>query len=408
MIAAVSSGGAPGYENLGGYFLGGGSAVRQPVGGVPSALAPSARMETRPGQQPPGPQATIPTSSQKPGNREPNQRIPYARFQLEWQENQGCQDDLHTGDVCFVHRLSQAMGHGYNRNIKVTSLPVLNQMLSAPVAGVTTLDVGGDPTLLARMQEARVQHYRGLLARVQGSVVAPGMDAEHAIDPSEDSPEVQSAKRQLQAAKAAPPQMGTEVRDCDWRAVSMLSDWSLDGVVINVDDEVDISDRYYPKTGRDDGVLVNTCIQGPTPMRNTPPGADVYREGGKCVTQHVDDNLQIMDKVFVGLFGIQEDYPMANRTVGTRIRFEYRLFTGCQYSRAAVEKDFTGLPIGNAKGLVDIDQLWGAWRVGSVMDTHLSRDQERMMQINVCVEWWSLQMLEDQFGLGAPAAAVRP
>ena len=31
--------------------------------------------------------------------------------------------------------------------------------------------------------------------------------------------------------------------ETDWPAVSLLADWTLDGVVINVDDEVDIDDK---------------------------------------------------------------------------------------------------------------------------------------------------------------------
>ena len=385
MLAAVSGRGAPGYENLGGYFLGGSSAVRQPVGGVPSALAPSARTETRPGQQPPGAQASVPTSSQKPGNREGNQRIPYARFQMEWQESHGFQDDLQTGDVCFVHRRSQAMGHGFNRNIKVTGLPVVNQLLSSPVAGVTTLDIQGDPTLEARIVEVRAQHYRAELARVQGFVAAPGTAIEHTVDPNNDSAAVQTAKANLELAKSAPPTMDALNEACDWRAVGVLADWSLDGVVINVEGDVDISDRYYPKTGRDNGILVNTCVQGPTPMRNTVAGAELYRDGAKCAPQHVDENLQILDKVFVGLVASKETYTAADKTTRTHCRFKYQLFTGFQFWRA-----FSGASPDD----LNLKQLWGAWRVGSVMDTRLSRDQERMMQINVCVEWWTMEQLK--------------
>lgn len=406
MIAAVSSGGAPGYENLGGYFLGGGSAVRQPVGGVPSAPAPSARMETRPGQQPPGALASVPTSSQKPGNREGNQRIPYARFQFEWQEYDGCGDDLHTGDVCFVHKMSQAMGRGFNRSIKVTSLPVLNKMLSAAVAGVTTLDIDGDPTLASRILGVRKAQYKGDVAARESELACLEMQKEHMLQV--DGSVLKSVTDRIDASQLALDSAKADLKDiedgkgvptmdrlrpfCDWRAVTALDEWTLDGVVINVDDEVEPEDKFYPKTRRSDGILVNACVQGPTPMRNTPEGADRWYDGSRGPLQHVDGNLQIMDKVFVGLVASPEVYAVASNGANSfrqRYRFKYQLFTGCQFSRAA---------LGNGPQDLNINKLWGAWRVGSVMDTSLSRDLDRMMQINVCVEWWSAEQLWTVFG----------
>lgn len=401
MIAAVSSEGGSGYENLRGHFLGGGPAVRQPVGGVPSAPAPSARMETRPGQQPPGAQASVPTSSQKPGNREGNQRIPYARFQFEWHEYNGCDDELHTGDVCFVHKVSQAMGRGFNRRIKVTSLPALNKMLSAAVAGVTTLDIDGDPTLASRILGVRKAHYKGGVAARESELAHLKTQKEHLqqVDgsvPKSVTDRIAASQIALNFSKAAlkdiedgnvKPTSDSLLPFCDWRAVTALDEWTLDGVVINVDDEVEPEDKFCPKTWRNDGTLVNACVQGPTPMRNTPEGADRWYDGSRGPLQHVDDNVQIMDKVFVGLVASPEAYAPAQGRV--RYRFKYQLFTGCQFSRASLGYGPQGFYI---------DKLWGAWRVGSVMDTSLSHDRDRMMQINVCVEWWSAEQLRTVFG----------
>lgn len=432
MIAAVSSGGAPGYENLSGYFLGGGPAVQQPVSGVPSALAPSARMGTRPGQQPPGAKASVPTSSQKPGNREGNQRIPYARFQFEWQEYDGCSDDLQTGDVCFVHKMSQAMGHGFNRRIKVTSLSVLNKMLRAAVAGVTTLDMDADPTLGSRVLEARKLHLRGDLASKQIDVELYKRQSERLLLENADADAVTAAELRITNAEReeralkdmldeldnakTPNDIESVIRGrslmtaCDWRAVTMLDEWTLDGVVINVDDEVEPSDKFYPKMGRDDGILVNACVQGPTPMRNTPEGAEKWYDGSRGPLQHVDKNLQIMDKVFVGLIGTQEIYNEAGEQ-RDRWHFQYKLFTGCQLAKSLLDNGFPhSNPVAQAlaeKNLGDFgnDRLWGAWRVGSVMDTHLSRDSDCMMQVNVCVEWWSGERLREEYMAPPPAVA---
>ena len=84
LFAEIRTGAAEGFGLGGGYFLGGGTAVRQPVGGVPQGGPASARLPNRPGQSIPEGQSPLPASSQKPGNREGNQRIPYARFMYTW------------------------------------------------------------------------------------------------------------------------------------------------------------------------------------------------------------------------------------------------------------------------------------------------------------------------------------
>ena len=109
MLSAVSQTN-PTYQTPGGHYLGGGPAVRNPVGGVPSGRPASARQPNRPGQETPGgAPLPIPTSTAKPGNREGNQRIPYARMMFTWGDavrvgDSAAPRDLQAGDVVFTHR----------------------------------------------------------------------------------------------------------------------------------------------------------------------------------------------------------------------------------------------------------------------------------------------------------------
>jgi hypothetical protein len=190
----------------------------------------------------------------------------------------------------------------------------------------------------------------------------------------------------------------------DWQAVHMLSDWTCDGVLINIDDDVDIDDSEQPILSRDDGALLNVAIQGPTPMRNTKWNAMNMREGHEYEPQHVDSNIAALDKVFVGLFSIPE-LDEAGKL--TRVGFRFKCFSGRQLLNSAFGQsdarrnrsiqDEQNIPNRDVvqSGPVDLEfkLLVGAWRVGSVMDNRHTTDVERRVLLNVCVEWWSLSKL---------------
>lgn len=154
----------------------------------------------------------------------------------------------------------------------------------------------------------------------------------------------------------------------DWKSVQMLADWTLDGVLINTDDEE--GDGVDPREScRNDGVLLNVCIQGPTAMRNTARQV----EGANGVDDHaqkIDTRILVLDKVFAGLFSEKRE--------GGTYGFRYRLFSGAQFM----------------DGLQGVGSLVGAWKVGSVLDHNLTTGQERRILINVSVDWWSTSELE--------------
>lgn len=339
------------------YFLGGSTRVQQPTQ-VPSLAAPSPRLPNQPGQAIPAGQSPFPSSSQKPGNREGNQRVPYSRFQFTWPDDTARPREMQTGDIVFVHKTSQAMGHGHGRNVKATGLPQLNRML----AKYGTLDFA-DNAVVERVKEVRAAHLEALLkaAEYDGTKVAEYKNAS-------EEPTVENFDHAV-----------------DWAAVKTLTEWTLDGVLISVDDEVEIVPAVEePRWAHDHGILLNVAIAGPTACRNTVWEAENSREEHEGDTQHVDNNIPALDNVFVGLF--------AQRNIGDgakRIEFQYKLFSG---RKLHIEKNLADGPIA-----LDFVQLAGAWRVGTVMDTRLTKTVERMMTINVCAEWWTKQKLADKY-----------
>ena len=340
------------------YFLGGSTGVRQPTQ-VPSTAAASPRLPNQPGQAIPAGQSPFPSSGQKPGNREGNQRIPYARFQFTWPDDTARPREMQTGDVVFVHKTSQAMGHGHGRNVKATGLPQLNRML----AKYGTLDFA-DPAVAARVSEVRVAHWEALRKAAEYD----GKDTLAA-----------EYKQQRQAAKAIKPTAENFEKAVDWAAVKTLTEWTLDGVLISVDDEVEIVRAVEePRWAHDHGILLNVAVAGPTPMRNTVWEAENSREQHEYDTQHVDNNIPALDNVFVGLFAKR---VIEDKNETQKIAFEYKLFSG--------RKLYIKRNLADGPTEIDFEQLAGAWRVGTVMDTRLTKTVERMMTVNVCAEWWT-------------------
>ena len=283
MLAAAAPP-APGYEGLSGYFLGGRSGgAGGPPASVPSALAPSPRLATTPGAVVPGPPATIPTSSQKP-TQGTNVRIPYARYMFTSPTDDAAPRDLQRGDVVFAHRESLVMGRGGNRLVKCTACRTLNSMLAR---GGTSDGVGDRsgcldlrvPAVRQRVQAARVQYYEGAKKRAEFDLRA--LDNRHSLGAAQTQrlAEARQAAQQALAdadAKLAAAQTfatsAVSITAADYdvaadaAAVPLLSDFTLDGVLINVDD--DVLDMETPHDARDDGLLLNVAIAGPTPMRN--------------------------------------------------------------------------------------------------------------------------------------------
>ena len=378
MLAAVGAQ-KRGLEALGlGHFLGSGPGPKNPRSGVPSALFESPRIPSAPGQQPGAP-SVIPASSQQPANRKPNQRIPYPRYMFTFNEDVAAPRGLQDGDLVFVHKTSQAMGRNYDRVTKATGVPQLNAILANHRPGYTTMDfTGSNADDLGR----RILKVRADLARGDLKV-------------AEQLGEEQNAKRLKRDIKqfedpATPlPTLDDVNLTTDWPAVTVLSEWTPDGVLYGVDD--DALDVETPHDGRDDGVFLNVAIQGPTPTRNTAWQIEKTYTIRDWTPQFIDDRPVIMDYVFIGLVAEELKNKAGNRTGWA---FHYKLFTGRQ---ALLFSD--GTPSAHGPTAKEFENMVTAWRIGRTMDTNAVSDaNDRRITINVCIHEFPMRSIKNPDG----------
>ncbi len=301
--------------------------------------------------------------------------------------------------------------------IKATGIPQLNKMLASRVAGVTHIDFN-DPTMGERIKAERVAHWNDRVKGLEDELAVLKEMAKPYSKPYFHTDEARmdkmkqdlnDAEQQRSNAEIENPSIADVRPSTDWRAVWMLRDWACDGVLINVDDDVDVDDSNQPALSRDDGTLLNVAIQGPTPMRNTNWMAANMRSGHEYEPQHVDANIACLDKVFVGLVAVPEyEKDESGEKTLRRCGFQFKCFSGRQMlhsglaKRAGISGDDLDMSLremghGDApqNGPTDyeFDHMAGAWRVGSVMDNRLTTDVERRVLLNVCVEWWPFSRL---------------
>jgi len=382
MLAAVGAQ-KRGLEALGlSHFLGSGPSPKEPRSGVPSASFESPRIPSAPGQQPAS-NATIPASSQQPANRKPNQRIPYARFLFTFPEDLLAPRDLLVGDLVFVHKTSQAMGRNYDRVTKCTGLPQLNAILADHRPGYTTLALGGpnDQALGSRVLKARASltRYDILIAEADGN--------------DDEKARLETELATLENPSTPPPSKADDLDPrTDWRAVTALSEWSPDGVLYGIEDETLETDRL--NDARDDGVLLNVSIEGPTPMRNTVSQIEKTRSKNDNQSQCIDDRPIMMDTVFVGLVADEVDKGWS---------FSYKLFTGRQ---ALLFAD--GVSMSQGPSASEFERLVTSWKIGRIMDTSAVADpKDRRVTVNVSISEWPMRSIKDGAGNQIPEDSRR-
>jgi len=408
MLAAVSST-APGYEGLGGYFLGGQKRGAPPAS-VPGAgtTFKSPRLPTTPGATVPGAPTPIPTSSQKP-TQNTNVRIPYARCMFTSPLDDAAPRDLQRGDVVFAHRQSLAMGRGANRLVKCTGLPQLNEMLQRG----GTSDGNGDRSgcldlrvraVRERVKAARIRHYEGELARAERDVddLARRVQTPALRDASARAAlALFSARGRLEEAKQFDPAVDMPepaATDYDFAAdaaaVPLLRDWTLDGVLINVDD--DVLDVETPHDARNDGLLLNVAIAGPTPLRNAARtvGAAYSNQllpRNGWTPQVVDDTPMALDCIVALLVGepvmLNAGDDPSNLNRPRYYRFHWQLGSLRQWYNITAGGNGGGFGAGLSRD--DVARNWGAYRIGCVTDRNLvaEPDEDRQLMLNVTVEW---------------------
>lgn len=389
------------YEGLQGYILGGRKRGAPPPDAVPSTRPSDPRLPSRPEQPPKYAKRPIPTSSQQPANRKPNQRVPYARYMHSWPDDTAAPTDLQSGDVVFVHKTSQALGHGTSRMIKVTGIPQLNAMLQKGSPGYATLSLDGNG-VRERIKELRVLRARDKLAARAAEAIERGVSVEDYAPYTAQTAALDSCEKLYAAALTVASINPYE----DWEAVTLLKDWTPDGVLISIDD--DSLEVEAPRDARNDGVLLNVAIAGPTPLRNSAWQIDKLPERNAWAPQIIDDGALALDKVFVGLFVEEVRQP---DKVGVLVgwKYKYKLFTSRQILAMGIMDNSMNdgyyrlnqaTPAMFAQGPSEDEfrRLAAAWRIGSITDTRLSQDPQRLVTLNVVIERWDIERIRHEFG----------
>lgn len=363
----------PNYEGLQNYILGG---KRSAPTDVPRQLAPSARQPNNtPTEQPSAGRRPIPTSSQRPW-QPTNQRIPYARHFFKNDEEIRDRDtarpwSIEPGDVAFVHKTSNSLGKDINRCVRVMGIPQLNKRLENHQAGHTTINFSNPGEMGAKIRAVREAAARSKLEdHLRGNQRSTNADKALEYDQ-----EVKDYEEKITAVATTPASSLNDVNHQeDWRALTFLTDFTPDGVVIGKDD------------GQND-CLYNICIAGPTPIRNTTAKVETVLDTPPP-PQIIDSNATVLDNVFVGLF---------KKENGGTMSFYYKLFTGRQAYK------FQTNPMR--------PDLCTAWRIGTIMDTkrvgNLGNGTQHLF-INVVIEEWSFEKIDTAYNndsAKAPAPA---
>lgn len=345
------------YQNLRDYVITNGS------GGRPTGVRGFDQSARQPVDLPtgvlPGVKAPIPTSSARPG-KATNQRIPYPRlcFNFSTTGHPLMKQEMQEGDISFVHRPTNSNGkyslpgHGPNRASTIGNILQMNAMLS-----------NHDPD------------DRGVvtMAATKPDPANPGQAI--ATDPLGvlTVPDYESTGRQ-RVDDAGRPKMRDTTWTERWADCSILGRWTPDGIIIGSEHQ---HGTPIPLTGSmesNPGDLWNICIQGPTPMKNSYVSPTDFSNA--YAEQHIDSGPRVLDKIFVGLHA-----TMHRDNTGQESYYSYswKPFT----SRQALKLDDD-----HFKDVVAV------WRIGTIMDPMLAKGR---MQVNVCVEEWSLDLMEREY-----------
>ncbi|MBD19435.1 MAG: hypothetical protein CMM37_00145 [Rhodospirillaceae bacterium] len=214
------------------------------------------------------------------------------------------------------------------------------------------------------------------------------------------------------AAPIAAPRAADYDYAADATAVPLLRQWTVDGVLINVDD--DVLDVETPRDARNDGVLLNVAIAGPTPMRNAARGVGALYENrllprNAWTPQLVDATPLARDSVVALLVGtpvaLVDGEDARDPAVARYYRFRWKLGSFRQWYQIANGGTGGGNGATRLEGLSrdDVFFNWGAYRIGCVTDTNLveSPGKDQQIMVNVAVEWLAPLTLLDRAGVGA-------
>lgn len=295
----------------------------------------------------------VPTSSQKP-DRKSNIQIPYARLV---DTTYAPITALGVGDLVFVGRKqeSTAFGSGTSRISRVRSLSQMNRALESPGAFL-------DGSVSAKLRDLREADAKSIKDRLQFAVRSLNRALEENQTVSSESfYEVRSlALLSTDAQTGVTKSLTTAL---DFRAVSEIENWALDGVAVTVENEFG-TDQLHPHSV-DDKAVVTVAVQGPVNVRN--------------------EKLTKRPHFFLANPS-PGDFAYANLCARERdgvLSFRYFLSTGNAMRELLFKEPVSSSP--DEMGIDELLQTVKAYRLGRIVDTAASANGS-LFTLNLQIE----------------------
>jgi len=192
-----------------------------------------------------------------------------------------------------------------------------------------------------------------------------------------------------------------------WVACSILQRWTPDGVIIGSEHQHGAPIPLAGGMNSNPGDLWNICVQGPTPLKNSYVSPTDFAHA--YTQQNIDSGPRVLDKVFVGLFARENRDPATG--INRFYSYYWKPFTG----RQAMSVDLLAaagtraMPApgsmnrGSGPTNEEFVRLVSAWRMGTIMDNHLTHGR---VQLNVIIEEWSLDWIRGQYNIYVGASVA--
>jgi len=417
-----------------------GDSYRAAVGGgkrgpvdVPSGPNVRPRLETKPGDALPGAPGKIPVSSQRPGKRT-NECIPYARLMFTEQiDGLAPVGDMLPGDVLMVYRGGSNLGSHSNRDTKCATWRQINDVLMhAPCSNdrctlkcttagtqknVKALRMSQrNGLLLALIEDAthlwktfaksrevpardtdageELMAYAQRLSGMLDAALAASIDGKAAL---------KHVERMLQEILLLDHGHADALPQYDWQVVPVLSNWTLDGILMSRDDdEYSASDTHA--TRADSGVVLNVAIQGHAAVRNQAEHAVGHGRKG-AFTQMFDDKPKMGDTLYLLLIASRQGGDDGAEC----LRFEFKPSCRSVIDQhvSSTRKDSRGrggnpvqdTPVPSEGGLTlrELRHVCAAWKIGVVTDAALVVGKHRRLGVHVDTKPVTLAQLRALF-----------
>lgn len=302
---------------------------------------------------------------------------------------------MHDGDVLLVGQRHTIFGAGQNRITRTMTWRHLNTELARPE---NMLDVAR-PETLDRVIAARSEWIADIRKRVYDDVETlaylnnprspQNVDADFMENYTRSVASLDCAKDVLRIATRAQglramgqPEPYEIDPWFDWRAVRVLTEWTVDGVLHNSEFAKEIINEVYPSS-IDDEMLLNVAMQGPCHVRNSKHEKHA---------QFFDDAASPGDMLLMCIVAsivapgvwMYQLKPASSRQLCDLMQDRGTLADNASCAPGGQEAHFSKF---------DLLLTVGAWKIGTVVDDRMVTGMHGKMNVAVSIEFLSVEQM---------------